>query len=228
MTIAYILAQDSVNPDAIPANVLAAGYDTGSGIAWGTAGFAAHTKPYPAIHIDQDPNASDPLADILDVEAQAATVPEIVGWVTRARAAFKANTRPGQRWPAIYLSTGNLSQSVSDLQSAGLTDVPFWVAKPGIGEPVAISEVQTATGPYPAIGIQYQFGNSVDLDVFSLPWVTTVSGITVPKTISQGGWNWCHKCQGLFFGPNMSHSICPAGGTHDNANSGDYTLSDLP
>jgi kumamolisin len=31
----------------------------------------------------------------------------------------------------------------------------------------------------------------------------------------QGGWRLCHKCQGMFFGQNMSLGPCPAGGSHD-------------
>lgn len=232
MTIATILAQDAVNAGNIPGNVLAAGYDTGSGVAWSAANYAAHSLPYPAIHIDQDPNASDPKADVLDVEAMAATLDEIVGWIARARASYNNNDRPGQRWPAIYLSMGNLDTAIADLQKAGVTNVPFWTAQPSLGLQAAITRVSTATGPYPCVGVQYEFGNSVDYDVFSLPWVTTVSGLVkpppppTPVTLSQSGWKWCNKCQGLFFGPNMAHSVCPAGNSHSNIGSGDYTITD--
>jgi hypothetical protein len=30
----------------------------------------------------------------------------------------------------------------------------------------------------------------------------------------QSEWRWCSKCQGLFFGPSVAISICPAGGAH--------------
>jgi hypothetical protein len=40
----------------------------------------------------------------------------------------------------------------------------------------------------------------------------------------QAGWRWCLKCQGLFFGLNQAQSVCPAGGTHDGSQSGNYSL----
>jgi hypothetical protein len=30
----------------------------------------------------------------------------------------------------------------------------------------------------------------------------------------QGGWRWCNQCQGLFYGPAVANSHCPAGGAH--------------
>ena len=83
-----------------------AGYATGQGIAWSAQQFALYPD---ALVIDQDPIASDPMADVLDVERGAATDAEIPGWVTAAETAFKAGTRPGQRRPAIYASQANLT-----------------------------------------------------------------------------------------------------------------------
>ena len=40
----------------------------------------------------------------------------------------------------------------------------------------------------------------------------------------QAGWRWCRKCQGLFFGENLTNGRCPAGGAHDPKQSGDYNL----
>jgi len=40
----------------------------------------------------------------------------------------------------------------------------------------------------------------------------------------QSEWSWCHKCQGLFYGPQVAGSRCPSGDAHDGAGSGDYTL----
>ncbi len=42
---------------------------------------------------------------------------------------------------------------------------------------------------------------------------------------AQPGWSWCHACQGLFFGGGGSGGVCPAGGPHDNAGSGAYTMT---
>jgi hypothetical protein len=41
---------------------------------------------------------------------------------------------------------------------------------------------------------------------------------------SQDDWRWCNKCQGLAFGGNPTPGACPAGGTHDHAGSGNYSL----
>ncbi len=43
--------------------------------------------------------------------------------------------------------------------------------------------------------------------------------------MAQSSWRWCHKCQGLFFAGNPTSGACPAGGGHDYAGSGDYSLS---
>ncbi|MGH8524774.1 MAG: hypothetical protein ACREXY_11325, partial [Gammaproteobacteria bacterium] len=40
---------------------------------------------------------------------------------------------------------------------------------------------------------------------------------------TQSGWNWCSKCQGLFF--SAAGSRCPAGAAHSGAGSGNYTLT---
>jgi hypothetical protein len=34
------------------------------------------------------------------------------------------------------------------------------------------------------------------------------------RSSAQGDWRWCNKCQGLFYGPAVATSHCPAGGTH--------------
>jgi hypothetical protein len=41
---------------------------------------------------------------------------------------------------------------------------------------------------------------------------------------SQQQWAWCRKCGVLFFGPNQTNSVCPAGGSHDGSASGNYLL----
>ncbi len=177
MTIPVTDAQDAihVNQASIPVTVLACGYDTGSpDIRWTGADYAAHARPYPAVHIDQDAGAAVPTSDVLDVESMAATIAEVPGWVRRARAAYAAGARPGQRWPAIYLSMGNLDAAVAALAAAGLVNVGFWTAQPGLGHAAAVTRVQSAAGHYPCIGVQYSFGTVTDFSVFSLDWVTSV------------------------------------------------------
>jgi hypothetical protein len=41
--------------------------------------------------------------------------------------------------------------------------------------------------------------------------------------LSQTGWRWCHKCQGMFFSGNPSQGVCPADNhAHDGSQSGHY------
>ncbi|QDQ09412.1 hypothetical protein [Streptomyces spectabilis] len=42
----------------------------------------------------------------------------------------------------------------------------------------------------------------------------------------QSGWRWCDRCQGMFFGPGVVNSHCPAGGAHADpgqSGSSDYS-----
>jgi hypothetical protein len=48
-------------------------------------------------------------------------------------------------------------------------------------------------------------------------------GLNIPNVDGQEGWRWCHKCQGMYFGPNPG-SHCPAGGAHDQTGSGHYNI----
>ncbi|MDR7476070.1 MAG: hypothetical protein QN175_13845 [Armatimonadota bacterium] len=41
----------------------------------------------------------------------------------------------------------------------------------------------------------------------------------------QPNWRWCSKCQGLFFAGSATLGRCPAGGSHDGATSGNYSLT---
>src|SRR5260370_16008426 len=83
----------------------AAGYVTGSpSIKWTPADWAAHPG---AVRIAQSPllTADEaPYADVLDVEAFAATAAYCAPWARNAQAAFSNAARPAQRHPAIYAS----------------------------------------------------------------------------------------------------------------------------
>jgi hypothetical protein len=46
--------------------------------------------------------------------------------------------------------------------------------------------------------------------------------VNAPTARGQAHWRLCKKCQTLSFGSG----VCFAGGTHDRAGSGDYTLAD--
>lgn len=172
------------NEHVLPEDMMVAGYDTqvggGTGyIAWTAQQYARHAKPYPALHIDQNPAAGDFTFDYIDVEAGAFTVAEIPGIIVEARASFASARRPGQHWPGVYCSLSGLNDCVTECHNANLVNVPFIVADYGTPEAVAVNRVATATGPYPAVGYQFNntaFGGLADTNVWSLPWIKNVSG----------------------------------------------------
>lgn len=60
---------------------------------------------------------------------------------------------------------------------------------------------------------------------YSLPHNASASPDRQPE------WRWCNKCQGLFYGPSVGDSNCPAGGTHTppaQSGSGNYSLPHKP
>lgn len=184
MSVETIIGYDAEgkNEPVLPLDTQAAGYDTqegsAAGIEWTPAQFARHTVPYPAVHIDQDPAASDYTWDVCDMEAGAFTPQDLPGHITRARQAFTDGIRPGQRWPGVYCSLDSVTDAVTELHNAGLSDVPFHVADFSISEQEAVARVQNGSGPYPVVAYQFSdtaFSGKADTDVWSVPWLTTVS-----------------------------------------------------
>jgi len=185
-----MLAYDSTgeHEPLLPLNIQAAGYDTQvgktAGIQWLPSQFARHTRPYPAVHIDQDPRASDFHSDILDVEAGAATDIEVVNWLQNARHSYLSIQRPGQRWPGIYCSESNVHSIVQILVANAIRSVPFWVADYSIDLAEATRRVANALGPYPAIGYQFNntaFNGEADTSVFAVPWLALMSALPPVK-----------------------------------------------
>lgn len=167
------------NAGAIPAGLQAAGYSTGSGIAWTPQQWAAHPG---AVRIDQDWRASDPTADTLDVEGGAASPSQCADWFARALADYKAAKRPGQRYPSFYASLSGMAAVANDLAGAGITGAGLWIAHYGVTQAEAEALITWGTsmgGPFPVIGFQYSDqggGGAYDLDVFSGKWLGQVSG----------------------------------------------------
>ena len=167
--------------DAIHANIghlpkgQAAGYSTGSGdVPWTAADWKAHAG---AVRIDQDPAASDPTADILDVESGAATIADVAPWAEAAAAAYATGKRPGQRHPAIYMSLSNVTPVANALVAAGITSGPgLWVANWNLTAAEATALVVSGGGPFPIIGVQYRNAGTYDVSVFSASWLSDVSG----------------------------------------------------
>lgn len=150
------------------------GYTTGSGVAWSTAQFTA--DPY-AGRICQDSHATDEEADVLDVEAGAATVDEVVRWYKNTLANYKAAVRPGQRHPMIYCSRNSLAPIVSAFIAAGITGVPIWLADPGLTVAQAQAMIAASGGSFPIKGVQNAWHATYDADVFLSSWLVTQSGV---------------------------------------------------
>lgn len=210
-----------------PPGAIMAGYGTGTpDVQWTTAQIAAHPG---MVLFDQSPvnTSTDETCDVFDVENMAGTLGDIVGWVIGARANYAAGQRPGQRRPALYMSSSTVTPAANVMVAAGLaTPVPIWLAAP-MPEQTAITLVQEASGPFPIIGVQYEFHPTYDVSVVSSAWLNDVNGrpvIPAPEPGTQAGWRYCNKCSTLFYGPGQAVSHCPAGGQHDGTHSHDYRI----
>lgn len=210
-----------------PRDALLAAYVTGAGdVPWNENQLAAHPD---AARIDQSPvnTPADMLADVLDVERGAATLADIPGWVHGARTAYDLATRPGQRRPAIYCARSTVTPVANTLVAAGIPDnVRLWVAEQ-MSAAEATALLEKAGGPYPIIGIQYEFNELYDVSLVSAEWLNTRS--VKPRTPAPGpgtqtGWRHCRKCKALFYGPEEAISHCPVGAQHDGSQSHEYTL----
>jgi hypothetical protein len=168
-----------------PAGATLAGYTTGSGgIAWGAADWAAHPT---AIRIDQDWQATDTTADVLDVEGGAATPPECGPWAIKARANFAANKRPGQRLPAIYCSLSQVNTIVTAMRAGGVTGgVGLWIADWMNSAALAEGMIGTTYGGFKVIGVQYRNAGNYDMDVFDTGWFANRSGQLTVFPLKQG------------------------------------------
>ena len=175
LTTVYDCTGANLGKFPVPPGVLLAGYVTGSnGVPWTEAQFAAHPG---AIRIDQSPvnTVADETADFIDVEPGAGTVQDVPGWVKSARINFNTAVRPGQRWPAVYVEESELTPVVNALAAAGLGgNVGLFLTKP-MPQSVAIDTLNATGGPFPFIGIQYEFNGLYDVSVVSTAWLKNVS-----------------------------------------------------
>jgi hypothetical protein len=189
-TIAYDVT--AANFSAAPQGAVLCGYDTGAGIAWAPAMWAAHPG---AVHIDQAPDTAaleelldhagnlrvtaHAKSDVLDVEFGAVPVgsPLIAAWAKAALASYNTATRPGQRRPLLYQSLSNVGANVKALLDGGVTSgVGLWIADWGISQATAIAMLDTLCGPFPVYGLQVADAGSYDVDLFDTGWLSAVSG----------------------------------------------------
>lgn len=180
LTTVYDCMGSSLGKFPVPHGVLMAGYTTGSGgVPWTPQQFTAHPS---AIQIDQSPvnTLIDELADVLDVEQQAATIADVPTWVRAAWRNWITVARPGQRTPTVYMSQSTVTPVVNALIAAGIKNgVNIWLASP-MAQANATAELEKAGGPFPIIGIQYQFLPDHDVSLFNTAWLNNVSKNTVP------------------------------------------------
>lgn len=229
LRVVYDATGANLDKITIPAGVGAALYTTGSsGVPASAAQLAAHPG---AVQIDQSPvnTALDELADVLDYENGAATLADLGPWYVAAFANFAKSVGPGQRHPAIYVQQSNVTAVANELTAAGIKAGPgLWVASWDLPIVTAIDMLITSGGPFPVIGVQVHNAGLYDVSLFLTSWLDDVSKAAAPAPHSgvQGGWRWCPRCEGLFFGPNYATSHCPAGGQHSlSGSSFDYELS---
>ena len=228
MGITVVYDATHANIAALPPNSTVAGYVTGtSEVAWTVDDFKAHPT---AIRIDQSPTPTvwDATADVDDYERGAVGLSELAPRANMRMVAFDNGIRSGQREPLVYASANNVSAVANALVSGGvLKGVGLWVANWNLTEPQAISDVVSASGPFPIRGVQFHNAGKYDVSVFDSSWINNVSGKTQTKSGFaesglQFGWRFCDKCSVLFH--NSGPMKCVAGGTHD-ARSHNYAVS---
>ena len=178
ITVVQVFDATHSNISHIPVGVLAALYTTGSVDIRATDNdFKNHPN---AIRICQD-NGSDDTADILDMETGAATPQNVIDWLPRARHSFNTNKRPGQRWPGVYLSLSRLTEMANDLVSAHDSNVPLWIAEWGLDQVSALTNIQSANGPFPTVAFQIKNLGTMDFSLFSNDWLNRRSGMSTPN-----------------------------------------------
>lgn len=117
--------------------------------------------------------------------------------------------------PTIYCNENTLPR----ILAAGWKG-DLWLAIPSAAPPATPPGVPGCR----VVAVQYRFESAYDESViFDDSWPERE--VTMSDEL-QTGWQHCGRCQGLFFGPNVDASVCPAGGHHDGTGSGNYGLVD--
>jgi len=181
LRVIYDMTGANLGSVTIPPGVGVALYTTGSaGVPASPAQIAAHPG---AVLIDQAPvnTAADELADAADFENGALTLADLPGWYRGAKANYDTAKRPGQRWPAIYADSSNLTPVANELVSAGITSGPrLWVAHWDLPIADAIDMLTGSGGPFPVIGVQVHNAGTHDVSLFLASWLDAVSRAPAP------------------------------------------------
>lgn len=197
----------------LPAGNVVGLYDTGSpNIAATPADIAAVPTQLHTAFIDQGFTGSPNLhANVRDCEQG--------GWVV-SQAVKKTGWNVDR--PTLYLGFPDTAKEAADNGWKG--DV--WLVQSSNVAPTAPPAVPAGLN---VVAVQWNFTNPAfdESVIFDPTWPLKASTPPPPHTIQQDRWRYCHKCQGLFYGPLQSSSHCPAGGIHDGAQSGNYVLTDI-
>lgn len=190
----FTVVYDATRVKAIPLNpphdVTMAGYATGTGdVPWDSQLWARWPN---AIRIDQSPvnTIPDELCDVLDVENAAATLVDIVPWVTAAIMNFRDAARPGQRYPAIYASASKMPQVTDTLTKANFKNtVALWVADWSYTAEQAVNLLLNTSGQFPVVGVQFTNTPSFDVSLFNTAWINNVSkkSVIIPPGLDKRG-----------------------------------------
>jgi hypothetical protein len=187
-----------------------AGYVTGSAdIVWTAADWAMFPG-IPHVEIDQGYTGAPVYsATVQDVETGAWTPASVPNWQAQCTAAR----------PTVYCNQSTLPAVLATGWRGNL-----WLAIPGWQPGNALPSAPGCT--VVAVQNQLDVANAYDLSVV-LDSTWPEADMTTPNNTNpqlQNGWQWCSKCQGLFYGPNVARSVCPAGGQHGGGTSNDYSL----
>jgi Putative peptidoglycan binding domain len=168
-----------------------AGYTTGTDdVRWTAEDWTAHPG---AVRICQDDGATDDTADVVDTETGAATLEQAIAWVPRARAAWEAGKRPGQREPALYMSASKVAAAAAAVHDAGLDDKCYlYQARWGVGAQLAAAEIRDSGGPFRTVAFQYANQGDYDNDMWSADWLANVSVAPQPPAPPSGD-DWTER-----------------------------------
>lgn len=185
---------------AVPGLQVVAGYVTGSpDIVW-TAADWARFPGIPHVAIDQGfTGAPVYSATVQDVETGAWAPASVPNWQAHC-------TAPR---PTVYCNQSTLPAVLATGWRGNL-----WLAIPGWQTGNTLPSAPGCT--VVAVQNQLSVANEYDLSVvLDSTWPEAV--VTIPSSPNpqlQNGWQFCPKCQGLFYGPGVARSVCPAGGQH--------------
>jgi len=215
---------DAAFPTGIPSNIHFDGvcfYTGGDAYhVWSVAELDGRHETYRLpIWVRSDPGSVNPTDDANSCVASL----RAYGVPTGALVALDSETSIDAAWTRTFVDTVNGQHhpvidygSQSDVMSNKNPDGYYWGAD-------WTSVPHLHAGDQMTQYVSYS-GYDESLAESTLPFWKIGATVTFP--FDQKNWRWCHKCQGLFYGPNEAESHCPAGGTHDGSQSGDYEITD--